>query len=319
MTNFEHTLSRRTLLTGATAAALSPAVAPTTPVHAKSVVIGHPFQIKLGAMTLTVLSDGALQLPIPIMLPATPPAEIASLLQAAGQPPDTLTNQLNVVLVDTGTERLLIDAGAGTEFLPGLGKLEQALAAALIAPDSITKVVFTHAHPDHLWGVIDPLTEGTAFEKAQHLMTAIERDTWLQPDIESRLADPFKSIAAGTQRRLKAIAERLTTVKAGDEIAPGVRLVDTAGHTPGHVSVLVGAGADQLLIGSDVLVQPVISFAAPDWRWGPDMDHDRAVASRRRTLDQLATDRVRLLGYHLPWPGLGHVERKDTAYRFVQA
>jgi glyoxylase-like metal-dependent hydrolase (beta-lactamase superfamily II) len=105
--------------------------------------------------------------------------------------------------------------------------------------------------------------------------------------------------------------------KPGDEIAPGVTLIDTAGHTPGHVSVLLNSGGNQLLIGGDVLNQSVVSFAKPDWRWGADMDPELAIAARKRTLDMLATDRISLLGYHLPWPGLGRVERKDTAFRFI--
>jgi glyoxylase-like metal-dependent hydrolase (beta-lactamase superfamily II) len=94
-------------------------------------------------------------------------------------------------------------------------------------------------------------------------------------------------------------------------------LVDTPGHTPGHVSVLITSGTERLLVGGDVLTQSIISFQKPDWPWGPDMDADRAVTSRKRTLDMLATDRIPLLGYHLPWPGRGRVERNVGAYRFV--
>jgi glyoxylase-like metal-dependent hydrolase (beta-lactamase superfamily II) len=306
------TVSRRSLLLGGAAASV-----PFMSSRARAQAAPHRF--KIGTFTVTVFSDGALSLPIPVMLPATPPAEIAALLTAAGQPPDTLTNQLNVALIDTGTDRILIDAGAGLEFMPGLGKLERALDAAGVASDSITKVVFTHAHPDHLWGTFDPLTGDTLFEKAQHLMTAVERDTWLQPDIENRIPDPFKGMAAGTHRRMKTLAARITATQPGAEIVAGMQLIDTGGHTPGHVSVLLRSGADQLLIGSDVLTQAVVSFAAPGWRWGPDMDSDRAVASRRRMLDMLATDKVQLLGYHLPWPGLGRVERRDSAFQFVPA
>jgi glyoxylase-like metal-dependent hydrolase (beta-lactamase superfamily II) len=308
--------SRRTVLAGLAATATT-AAQTCWPLPAQAQATPH--RLKLGAITITVFSDGALSLPIPVMLPATPAADVAALLTAAGQPPDALVNQMNIALVDTGAERILIDAGAGPEFLPGVGKLERALAAAGFAPDSITKVVFTHAHPDHLWGAIDPLTGDTMFEKAAHLMTIVERDTWLQPDIEARSRDPFKGMAAGSHRRMKILAPRIQAIEPGAEIAPGLLAIDTAGHTPGHISVLVRSGGEQVLIGSDVLVQPVISFAAPQWRWGPDMDSDQAVAARRRTLDQLVTDKIRLLGYHLPWPGLGAVERKDNAYRFAVA
>lgn len=277
----------------------------------------QPHKLKVGALDVTVLSDGAMDLPPSLMLPGREQADIEATFKAAGQTFSGIRSQINVAIVKTGTETILIDAGGGPDFMPTLGKLHEQLVVAGIAPDAITKIILTHAHPDHLWGIIDPLTNETMFEKAEHVMTGAERDFWLQRDVETRVPEVFKGMAVGTHRRLKSVAGRIRAAKAGDEIAPGIQLVDTGGHTPGHVSVLVRSGSEQLLIGSDVLTQSAVSFAQPEWHWGPDMDHDRAVASRRRILDQLATDHTRLLGYHLPWPGLGHVERMDTAYRFV--
>ncbi len=149
-------------------------------------------------------------------------------------------------------------------------------------------------------------------------MTASEFGYWSQADIETKVPDSFRGMAAGTNRRLKTLGPRIKQIAAGTEIAPGIQIVDTAGHTPGHVSVLVKSGSEQLMIGGDVLTQAIVSFAEPGWRWGPDMDPDKAGAARKRTLDQLATEKIRLLGYHLPWPGVGHVERKGAAFRFVQ-
>lgn len=131
----------------------------------------------------------------------------------------------------------------------------------------MTKVVFTHAHADHLWGVIDPLGGGSSFEKA----TCDDRGRahyWPWYD-ESRVAEPFRAMA-GTHRRLKSIADRIQTIAAGTEIVPGLAYVDTAGHTPGHVSVLLKSGSEQLLIGGDALVNAVSrpsrrGAGAPTW------------------------------------------------------
>ncbi len=307
-------ISRRAALAGITVAAGAALLAgPRTLVQG----VLQPHKIKVGAFEVTVLTDGAMDLPTGLMLPGREPDDIDIAFKSAGQTFTGIRSQINVTIVRTATDTILIDAGGGPDFMPTLGKLHEQMLAAGFAPASITKIILTHAHPDHLWGVIDPLTSDTMFEKAEHVMTSAERDFWLQADVETRVPDAFKGMAAGTHRRLKVIAGRIKAAKAGDEIVPGVQLVDTGGHTPGHVSVLVRSGSEQLLIGSDVLTQSVISFAKPDWRWGPDMDHDRAVATRRRILDQLVTDRTRLLGYHLPWPGLGHVERNGTAYRFA--
>jgi glyoxylase-like metal-dependent hydrolase (beta-lactamase superfamily II) len=303
--------SRRAVLAGGAAlAALS-----ACPVASHA--LATPHRLTIGEFGVTVLSDGTMSLPVPVMLPATPTNEAAALLTGGGLPTNAFTNQLNVALIERGAERILVDTGGGLEFVPGIGKLEGGLSGLGIEPSAIGRIVFTHGHADHLWGVVDPLTGEAAFDKAQLSMSLEERDTWLSPDIEARVGDPFKAMAAGSHSRMKTLASRISTFAPGGEIAPGIQVLDTGGHTPGHVSLLLRSGADQLLIGGDVLIQSVVSFAAPDWRWSPDMDHDRAVRSRRRMLDMLAADRVLLLGYHLPWPGVGRVEKAGRAYRFV--
>ncbi len=273
--------------------------------------------VKVGAIEITVVSDGSFTQPLSVMLPGRPEAEVAAVFKTQGLAFDGLKAEVNVTLIRSGGDLILIDAGAGPDFMPTLGRLADRLDAAGIKPEAITKVVFTHAHPDHFWGAIDPLGGGTLFEKARHMMTAPERDFWLDPNVESRAREAFKAMAIGTHRRLKSVAERIETVRPGQEIAPGVALIDTAGHSPGHVSVMVRSGSEQLLIGGDALLQSVISFAAPDWRWGPDMDAEKAVATRKVLLDRLASDKTSLIGTHLPWPGIGRVERKDLAFRFI--
>lgn len=123
----------------------------------------------------------------------------------------------------------------------------------------------------------------------------------------------------GTQRRLKAVKDQISTCKAGDEIAPGLHIVDTSGHTPGHLSLHLASKGEQLFVGGDVLSHPLISFTEPRWRWGADMDRERAANVRLRTLDMLSADRVALFGYHLPWPGVGRVEKYGRSYRFIAA
>lgn len=308
-------LTRRSLLTGSAALAASAMMqsAPALPQAA----VAH--SIKIGSLEVTILSDGSMDLPPSFMLPGRDSASVEALFKQHGSPSVSFRSEVNVAIVRSGTDVILVDTGAGPDFMPTLGKLPERMEAAGIKPDSVTKVIFTHAHADHLWGVIDPLGGDTYFEKAEHLMSAAEFAYWMQADVDTRVPDAFRGMAAGTHRRLKSLAPRIKQVRAGTDIAPGVQLVDTGGHTPGHMSVLVRSGGEQLLIGGDVLTQHIVSFAAPDWRWGPDMDPDKAIAARKKTLDQLAIDRIRLLGYHLPWPGVGRVEKAGPAYRYLQA
>ncbi len=304
------------LLASSAAAFPLAASGPRTPSFAGAARRGHHV-FKHGAFDVIVVSDGSFVLPLNFVLPSTRKADVEALYTAAGQTLDDVTGQMNITVVKTPDATIVIDCGGGNDFMPSMGLFADNLERVGVTADSVTHVVFTHAHADHLWGVIDPLDGGTRFPKAKHIISAAEFDYWLKPGIETLVPEAMKGVALGSARRLGILAERFDRQKAGAEIAPGVALIDTAGHTPGHVSVLLKSGSEQLLIGGDVLTNPIVSFAKPDWQWGPDDDRDRAIAARRRTLDMLATDKIALLGYHLPWPGLGRVERKDAAFRLV--
>jgi glyoxylase-like metal-dependent hydrolase (beta-lactamase superfamily II) len=309
-------ISRRNLLnTGSalTAAALWPLG--WRPAAAAAVQGVHSF--KLGAFDITAVSDGTFTLPAAFALPTTPRADVDALYLAHGQTFDGLEGQMNVTVVKTPDAIIVVDCGGGGDFMPTMGQFADNLERAGIAADSVTHVVFTHAHADHLWGVVDPLDGGSRFPKARHVITGVEFDHWMTPDIETMVPDAMKGVTIGSIRRLKTLAERLERVKAGAELVPNVLLLDTPGHTPGHVSLLLKSGTEQLLIGGDVLTNPIVSFAKPAWTWGPDYDQSLAAITRQRTLAMLATDKVQLLGYHLPWPGVGRVEKKEGAYRFV--
>ncbi len=276
-----------------------------------------PHTMKLGDAEVFVISDGTMSMPLSFALPATDAKDVSALL-ATGRPPLTAFKaEVNVVVVKAPGALIVIDCGGTSDFMPTLGSFPDRLERAGIKPDDVTHVIFTHAHADHLWGVIDPLDDDTRFSKARHVMTAAERDYWLQPDLVDKVPDAVKGMAVGTGRRLKALEKRIEAVKPDAEIIAGVALIATPGHTPGHVAVRLHFGGASLIVGGDVLVNPVVSFQRPEWAWGADIDRDQGARTRRKLLDQLASERTHLLGYHLPWPGIGHVERKDTAYRFV--
>jgi glyoxylase-like metal-dependent hydrolase (beta-lactamase superfamily II) len=300
---------RRAVLAGLGAALAFPGAA----AHAAPAPVSH----KVGAIGVTILSDGVLTVPLSFSLPETPPAEAAALFKSHGLPELGAPSQTNVVLVGTGSERVLIDAGSGPGFQPTAGKLQENLEAAGIAADSITKVVFTHGHADHLWGAIDDFGDGDRFPNARYVISAAEWDFWTAPNTASRMPDALKGMALGSSRILKAIEKKVDRRKNGEAVAPGLTYLATPGHTPGHMAVAIEDGGAGLIVGGDVLTNTAISFARPDWRIGSDFDRDQGIATRKRLLDRLAKDRTPLVGFHLAWPGLGAVERKDTAYRFI--
>ena len=299
-------ITRRTALTGSLSLAAT-AMAAHAPARAQAV----PHKFNVGSFEVTVISDGSINLPLSLLLPKTDPKLAAEYLGPNGP-----TAQVNVLVVKSADRLVVIDSGGTKDFLPNTGSFADRFEAAGFTPDDVTDVIFTHAHPDHLWGAIDALDE-PRFAKARNHLTVAERDFWTKDGLAEAMPDAQKGMTAGSARRLKILAAQIVASKPGVEIVPGFSYVDTAGHTPGHASVLLSAGNAQLLVGGDALSSPVVSFEKPDWVWGADYDTDKGIATRKSLLDRLATDKTPLIGYHLPWPGTGRVERKDGAYRFV--
>jgi glyoxylase-like metal-dependent hydrolase (beta-lactamase superfamily II) len=305
------TIRRRTLLKGAAAAAL----ANLAPVRAFA-ASDEPRRMSVGALEIIFLSDGSLELPVSFALPDRPAAEIAALFAPHGLSTDRLTPPLNVVMVRAGDEATLIDAGSGANFMATAGRLPAALDTAGIDREIVTRIVLTHAHPDHLWGVIDEFDE-EAFPNARYLISQGEWDYWTDPDTVSRVPEAAKGMAAGAARILGRIAEKTERLGDGAAVAPGMTYISTPGHTPGHMSVLIEDGAERMMVLGDAVSHAVISFERPDWHNGADVDRDQGAATRKRLLDMLAGEGMPIAGYHLPEPGLGRVERNGTAYRFV--
>jgi len=300
--------SRRTLL-AATAASIATRAVPA--------FAAAPYSFKHGAFEVTVVSDGHLVLPTSFLAPDAPPAERDALLKAAGETGEQYNSPTNVTLIRTAGDLILVDMGSGDRFMPSAGKLWDNLKAAGVDKAKITKVVFTHGHPDHLWGTVDELDE-LVTPDAIFFVAGAEWDFWTGDNATRGLPPDRAGFVTGARRNYAAIKDKVKMVKPGDEIVAGLHLIDTPGHTQGHVSLDL-VGADGLIVGGDVLTHPLISFQHPEWR--PTADHvpDQAAATRRKLLDRLATDRSKLIGFHLPYPGIGIVERKDNAYRFVPA
>ena len=298
-------ISRRALL-ASTAATLSLGLPATA---------AAPHRFRHGEFEVIIVSDGHLVLPTSFLAPDAPPGERAGLLKAAGQDAEQYQSPTNITLIRKGSELVLVDAGSGDRFMPTAGKLFDNLNDAGIDRASITKVVLTHGHPDHLWGALDELDD-LVLQNAAYYVGATEWDFWHGENATRGLPAERAGFVTGARRRFDAIKDRVKMVKPGDDIVTGLRVVDTAGHTQGHVSLEVAGGAG-LVIGSDVLTHPLISFAHPEWRTTADHVPDQAATTRKALLDRLATDKSRLIGFHLPYPGVGRVERKGNAYQFV--
>jgi glyoxylase-like metal-dependent hydrolase (beta-lactamase superfamily II) len=261
-----------------------------------------------------VLSDGAFDLPLTVVSPDAKPEDLAALMGLAADA-QTANVELSPVLISAGEDRILFDTGTGGMFGPTAGSLTDSLKAAGLAPDQITRIIFTHAHPDHIWGTI--AADGTAvFPNASYHLSEAELAFWTKPDLATTMPADMTDMINGTQRQLTAMREKIVTFAPGSEVVPGVLAIDTAGHTPGHVSFEL-AGGDGLILTGDAITVPSVFFANPEWKFGFDADGALAGTNRRKLLDMAAAGKKQLLGYHWPFPGLGRAEAKDGAFVYV--
>jgi len=270
-----------------------------------------------GEHRLSIVSDGHLTLPTSFLQPPNMSDEVFNAF-VAEQAMDTESYQpaCNLTLWEFGERKVLFDAGAGDGFMDSTGKLLSNLAAANIDPASITDVVFTHAHPDHLWGLVDDFDE-IVFPNASFYMHEREWDFWSADDTVSKMPESRKVFAVGAQNRFAYLEDQIQLFGDGDEIIPSVEVVFTPGHTPGHSAFALHAERVSTMVVGDALTHPVLSFQPKKWLSNSDQDSELGQQTRARLLDRLAMDKMQLLAYHLPTPGVGFAERRAGAYEFV--
>src|SRR5712672_1613049 len=313
-------LDRRMLLRAGSAAAGAAALAPTALAHApqagKRAQPGF-YRFKLGTIEITVVSDGTLAFPAETLW-GDRAEDARGLLTSTFQPSSPVGLQINTILVNTGDKLVLIDAGCGVDkFQKTAGGLLGNLAAAGYAPGDIDMILFTHCHFDHLWGISDHENASLLFPSAEFVASEAEVAFWSAPEWANKLSPALKPLV--TQANLKLASPRLRLIKAAAEVAPGVSTFDTAGHTPGHISVHISSGSEEMLLTGDVVVNSAVSFLHPEWPFGFDMDVPLATKSRMAFLDRAAADKTLVGSYHLPFPGFGHVVREGSGYRWLPA
>ncbi|MBA85171.1 MBL fold metallo-hydrolase [Thalassobius sp. S69A] len=303
-------------------AAMAPAFAMPGAVRAQ---LGAPagenpahFRFSLGQARLTILSDGYFSLPTSGVGVNADPAQVQTFLEQHFLPPQMGYSHTNHLLIESGDAVVLVDVGSGHRFFDSVGRLMANMEAAGIDPATITHVVITHAHPDHIWGIRDDFDE-PLFPDAQYFLGQAEHAYWMQDDLVNQVAPTEQQFVLGAVNSITAEGLEWTLVKDGDQIAPGVRVIDTPGHTAGHLSVVLESEGKQLIALGDCMSHAYLSFQRPEWYNSVDHDGDLTVQTRKRLLDMCAADRIAVVGYHFPFPGVGHVARDGDAYRFVPA
>ena len=258
---------------------------------------------QVGEVEITVIKDTALELPSSALGGNAPEGAVAELLGRYNLPTETVAASANVLLLRSGGELTLIDAGNG-------GNLLQTLEAINVAPADINHVVLTHWHGDHITGVS---TDGALnFPNAAHHFPRLD---W---EFLGANAASDESIQGSLTTLTPADEAGVLELYDGDgEIIPGLTGVPAYGHTPGHHGLLLGSGDTQLMMMADTANNPLVSLSHPEWAFGFDGDAAQATETRRALYGRAADEGLRVFAYHFGFPGFGYVTREGEGFRFT--
>ncbi len=265
--------------------------------------------------SLTTVSDGSLVLPFDLILGGLPEDALAPVIARHGISREALTPPCNLTLLRGDGRVILFDVGAGPDFQPTAGQIVDSLSAAGVAPDDVTDVVFTHGHPDHLWGLLDDFDE-PVFPNAAYSIGRIEWDYWTDPATVETIGAVRQSFAVGAARRLAVIADDMRLLEDGEAVLPGVTARATPGHTPGHLGFEIDLGSAQAMVVGDAVGNHHMAFARPDLPTGADQDLDIGIQTRVALMDEIAAREMIIVGFHLPDGGIGRALRDGVGYAF---
>ncbi|WP_374158283.1 MBL fold metallo-hydrolase [Mycobacterium sp. G7A2] len=277
------------------------------------------YALKVGDIDVMVISDGVLPITAVTMATNVGAAELSAWLEDMYLPPEVLDWPLNVAVVRSAGKIILIDSGLGTEFpgFPRAGQLAARLDDAGIAPSSVTDVVLTHLHMDHIGGLlVDGLRGRLRQDLRVHVATS-EAEFWEAPDFSRTVMPaPIPEVLRATATQfLSVYRNQLRPFEEEYEVAPGVLVRRTGGHTPGHSVVRLESRGEALTFAGDAVFQP--GFDNPEWQNGFEHDPEEAARVRVRLLSELAASGEQLVATHLPFPSVCHVAFAGNAFRFV--
>ncbi len=302
-------ITRRTFLTqGAATLASLPLLTTTTSWSHAS--------LQLGPKKIETISDGKLVMPGTFSHDRMPADQLAPILKKYNISEAEIHRECNITLVRDQDRVILFDVGAGPNFMPTAGKSLDALEALDLSVDDVTHVVFTHAHPDHLWGLLDDFDD-PVYPNATYMIGKKEWDYWMDPKTIDTIGSSRQVFAVGAKSRLEAIEDNITTFSDGEEILPGVAARATFGHTPGHMAFEIRDGSNAAMVLGDAIGDHYVAFERPMWETGSDQDPVLGAKTRAALLDQITQDKMQLIGFHLPNGGMGHCERSQDSYKFI--
>lgn len=284
----------------------------------KSRVKSESLKVNLGNICFYIFSDGYLTIDKPqsTFAPNTPSADFKTEMQNAHLSENTIDLAINVMLIKTQEKTILIDAGLGKHFGEKQGWLVNNIENAGISRDSITDILITHAHRDHIGGLIS--NEGAMiFPNAKYHIAKEEYDFWMSenPDFsKSKLSIEQRKVTIEfTKKILNRIKENVVLFHPGDTLFSVIQTELAAGHTPGHTIFTISSEGKSVKNIVDIFHAPLL-ISNPEWGIVFDIDFEQGIRDRKQILEDCYVNKQLVMSSHLPWPGLGYIDKRDKYY-----
>ncbi|WP_126651360.1 MBL fold metallo-hydrolase [Chryseobacterium aureum] len=280
-------------------------------------------KLKLGELELFILTDGYIhEENLNSFAPRGTVSELKSILKNNFRPDSYIDMAMNIMLVKAKNKLILLDTGMGIFADQRTGFLLKSLQKAGFSAKDITDVFISHAHPDHIGGVINKQNQ-LIFPNADIFISKTEHDFWMKASIKDFSNSALKTqpeflnqIIPAVRNILKTIQPKLKYYDLNNPLYDYFSFQLAPGHTPGLTVTTISSGNEKLIYIADLIHSDVVLFPHPEWGYFGDTDLDIATASRKALLKQLADTKTRAFAYHLPWPGLGFTKSKDGAFEW---
>jgi glyoxylase-like metal-dependent hydrolase (beta-lactamase superfamily II) len=318
-------LTRRALLGGTAAAGAALSFGFDHAARAAAPLAGKQnagfYRYKVGDFEVTVVTDGVSRFKLPDTFVANVKAdEVKNALAAAHMDREIFNNTYTPIVVNTGSKLVLIDTGMGeagfAQSKGAFGQTKDNMAAAGLKPENIDTVIISHYHGDHVNGLVKA-DNSPAYPNAEILVPAVEHKFWMDDGEMSRAGSGrMEGLFKNNRRVFNAeVLKRVRTYEWGKEVVPGITAVDTSGHSFGHTSLVVQSGNSKVFVQGDVTHVPYLFARNPGWHLMFDQDPNKAEATRRKTYDMLASEKMMVQGFHYPFPAHAYIEKTATGYR----
>jgi glyoxylase-like metal-dependent hydrolase (beta-lactamase superfamily II) len=313
----DSTLSRRQLLAAVPATAAAGILGAAAPGLAKAPMLGTQapafYRFKVGGIEATIVSDGPMVLGAPEKMFFGPtPQELGRMMTDHFLPADNIVVDQNALVINTGDKLALFETGmSSVKRTKDMGQLTRNLKLAGIDPRDIDYVIPSHAHIDHVGGIL--AEDGTPnFPNAQIFIAQADLEYWTS---DARKGTPGEGSMMTARKNLLPFRDRILFYNDGKEVIPGVQAMHTPGHTVGHTCFVISSGNKSLYFAGD-LVHHALIVERPRMEDVFDTDRKLAIETRVKQMDMLSSERMLTVVYHMPWPGIGHFAKRGDGFHF---